>query len=254
MFISRVKWKTFDLLEFGLYLLNSYLKLILYIAISFFLVSTLLVFGSSYSSVNWAINTNWTINTTIFQSDNPLEIISGNKLSFSGILFTFGIGSSVIFSFVSSYNKRKEILSENSTSIKRKYQEWFKNNQNLDPKKYDEFDIAVNELKKDLTNFVNMNIYINIYESALLLSALFCVFGIYVLIGTDSVVELIFKRFTWFIILAIFYLFILFKHYNIPQETSAAIYENFFVCPYTHGFEDSVQSNCNEATSDDKQK
>lgn len=238
--------------------LVTYFKFILYIIIAPFLFVIILViirmlFDSSCPSVNWAIN------TTIFQAGNPLEMISGNKLSFSGILFTFGVGSSVIFSFVSFYNKRKEIFNEKITDIKGEYQKWFdlnKHNLNFDTKKYDEFDIAVDELKKNLTTFVDMNLYTQIYDSALLLSVIFCIFGIYVPIGTEFFIKIIFNIFLALVILFIVYMFTIFKYYDIPQlyETSITKSEDSLEDQDVHEFEDIVQSNYNEATSDNKQK
>ncbi|WP_054864910.1 hypothetical protein [Methanosarcina barkeri] len=62
---------------------------------------------------------NTTINTTVLYDDKPLDVISGNKLSFSGILFTLSIGGAIIFSLVDNYNEQKETINQNVFEIKK---------------------------------------------------------------------------------------------------------------------------------------
>lgn len=199
---------------------------------------------------------NTTINTTVLYDDKPLDVISGNKLSFSGILFTLSIGGAIIFLLVDNYNEQKETINRNIFEIKKYYQKWFqskKNNLNFDPSKYDEFNSAVSYLRDEFNTYVQLNNNVLIYRLTKGLMIIIYSMGIFVIIGSDWIIGLIFKLFpivsTIFIFL-IFYLFYCFKNStfysigktNISSERNHTIYE----------FTDTSQGNYGETIIDKK--
>lgn len=182
---------------------------------------------------------NTTINTTVLYDDKPLDVISGNKLSFSGILFTLSIGGAIIFSLVDNYNEQKETINQNVFEIKKHYQKWFqskKNSLNFDLSKYDEFNSAVSYLRDEFNTYVQLKNNVLIYRLTKGLMVIIYSMGIFVIIGSDWIISLIFKLFpivsTIFIFL-IFYLFYCFKNStfysigktNISSERNHTIYE-----------------------------
>src|SRR5690606_23728906 len=99
---------------------------LLYCLSSLIFVMLLLLLLDQYLQLDKGLNpnillsgaVNSTINTTLFYESKPLDVISGNKLSFSGILFTLGIGGTVIFSLIDYYNKQNEIINRDAIEIK----------------------------------------------------------------------------------------------------------------------------------------
>lgn len=150
-------------------------------------------FDSAFSDL---VNTS--VNTTIFYDSKPLELVSGNKFSFSGILFTLGVGGTVIFSLVNYYHQQNEMVNRNISRIKIYYQKWFELNKSklsFDPKKYDEFNNVVNILRREFHQYAKIKNYTRIYKFALILVVLIYMMGLFVIIGSDFIVEFIFKLF-----------------------------------------------------------
>jgi len=170
---------------------------------------------------------NSTINTTLFYESKPLDVISGNKLSFSGILFTLGIGGTVIFSLIDYYNKQNEIINRDAIEIKNYYQKWFQLNQsNLDfnPNKYTEFNSAVDRIRDEFNPYIKINNSIKRYQFARMLIILIYIMGIFTIIGSDLIIEIIFKLFPFISIFFIFVIFSLFNNsYNLIPSSAEKI-------------------------------
>lgn len=207
--------------------LYKYLKLIIYNLLSLYIILICLLVLQHLSLVGpglWLDSmfsgvVNNIVNTTILYNDKPLEVISGNKFSFSGILFTLGIGGTVIFSLVDYYNQQNEIIDRNTLDIIRYYQKWFKlnNNNNIlnfDPTKYDEFNESVNTLRGKFHQYVKIKNYIWSYNFAIFSISLMYVMGIFVVIGSDLIVESIFIMFPLISIIFIIIIYLIFKYFN----------------------------------------
>ena len=189
------------------------------------------------------------INSTIFYENKPLDVISGNKLSFSGILFTLGVGGTIIFSLVDHYNKQNEMINRDILEIKKYYQNWFqlnKNNLNFDSNRYDEFNSAINSLRNEFDTYIKIKNNIKIYQLAQLLIILIYFMGIFVIIGSDSIIESIFKVFPITSIALIGMIFFLFKYfYNfIPyptRKTNSSSGKNHTIYEFTSNTQDNYR-------------
>lgn len=250
-------WKTF-----WLECAYKYGKLFIYNALSLcFILTSLLILQQFFKTdPNLFIDTiysgvvNTTVNTTILHDNKPLELISGNKFSFSGILFTLGIGGTVVFSLANYYTQQNELINQNTLKLKKYYQTWFKLNKNevnFDPKKYDEFNVAVNLLRKEFHQYVKINNYTRIYKFALLLIFLVYVMGIFVVIGSDFIVELIFKLFPLisFIFLVIL-LFVFTYLENSSSQQSDNMNHSSFEGRSIYEFVDTTQTNYEKEETD----
>ncbi len=231
--ISLQNW-----MDFLLVLCQKYLKLALYLLYclsSLIFVMLLLLLLDQYLQLDKGLNpnillsgaVNSTINTTLFYESKPLDVISGNKLSFSGILFTLGIGGTVIFSLIDYYNKQNEIINRDAIEIKNYYQKWFQLNQsNLDfnPNKYTEFNSAVDRIRDEFNPYIKINNSIKRYQFARMLIILIYIMGIFTIIGSDLIIEIIFKLFPFISIFFIFVIFSLFNNsYNLIPSSAEKI-------------------------------
>jgi len=231
--ISLQNW-----MDFLLVLCQKYLKLafyLLYCLSSLIFVMLLLLLLDQYLQLDKGLNpnillsgaVNSTINTTLFYESKPLDVISGNKLSFSGILFTLGIGGTVIFSLIDYYNKQNEIINRDAIEIKNYYQKWFQLNQsNLDfnPNKYTEFNSAVDRIRDEFNPYIKINNSIKRYQFARMLIILIYIMGIFTIIGSDLIIEIIFKLFPFISIFFIFVIFSLFNNsYNLIPSSAEKI-------------------------------
>jgi hypothetical protein len=189
------------------------------------------------------------INTTVFYDDKPLDVISGNKLSFSGILLTLGIGGTIIFSLVDNYNQQKEIINRNIFEIKKYYQKWFQsreNSLNFDPSKYNEFNSAVSCLRNEFSSYIQLNNNVVIYRLTRSLIIIIYLMGIFVMIGSDSITGLIFKVFpivSIFFIFVIFYLFYCFKNsiFYSQEKTNYSSGQNHTIYEFTDNSQENYK-------------
>ena len=176
-----------------LYCIYKYLKLVLYNFMSlFFILSFLLIFlqffkidSNLFFDTMYSDVVNTTVNMTILSDNKPLELISGNQFSFSGILFTLGIGGTVVFSLANYCTQQNELINQNILKLKRYYQTWFESNTNevnFDPQKYDEFNVAVNLLRREFHQYMKIKNYTRIYKFALML-----IFVIYPTFGSKHI-------------------------------------------------------------------
>lgn len=209
--------------------------------LQFFKINSNFFFDTIYSDV---VNT--TVNMTILSDNKPLELISGNQFSFSGILFTLGIGGTVVFSLANYYTQQNELINQNILKLKIYYQTWFESNKNevnFNPKKYDEFNIAVNLLRREFHQYVKIKNYTKIYKYAILLISVIYVMGLFVVIGSDSIVELIFKLFPAISLLFFVILFSLFKCLDAsPSQQASEINHSSVEGRSVYDFVDTTQN------------
>jgi hypothetical protein len=159
------------------------------------------------------------VNITVYSNANPLESISGNKLSFSGILFTLGIGGTIILSLFKNYKEQEIKINNNVLEIKKYYLTWFKSNKNNfnTYSNYDKFNTAINNLREKFDDdYLKMRIGNTIYDFTKLLMFSFYIAGIGVFLGSDGINSIIFKSFplvAFIYIILIYYLFMHFNHF-----------------------------------------
>lgn len=234
-------------IDLTLVLSQKYAKFASYYLSSLIFAMFLLLLLDQYFKLDKGLNPdillsgaiNSTINTTLLYESKPLDVISGNKLSFSGILFTLGIGGTVIFSLVDHYNKQNEIINRNIIEVKKYYQEWLqfnKSNLDFDPNKYNEFNSAVNSLRNEFNPYLKIKNNIKLYQFAQVLIFFIYIMGTFVIIGSDLIIGMIFQIFPIISVLFIIMIFYLFNYSynfisystrkkNFSSEKNHTIYE-----------------------------
>lgn len=156
-------------------------------------------------------------------------------------MFTLGIGGTIIFSLIESYKKQNRIINRGVSEIKKTYHEWFRskeNDLNFERNRYEEFNTAVEDLRDEFIIYLRIEDNISDYKSAQLFIFIIYIFGIFVLVGSDSIVEYDFRIFPIIAIIYISIMFYLFHTYpkdfifetsreeNSSSEKFSTIYES----------------------------
>lgn len=245
-------------IDLTLVLSQKYAKFASYYLSSLIFAMFLLLLLDQYFKLDKGLNPNIllsgainsTINTTLLYESKPLDVISGNKLSFSGILFTLGIGGTVIFSLVDYYNKQNEIINRNIIEVKKYYQEWFqfnKSNLDFDPNKYNEFNSAVNSLRNEFNPYLKIKNNIKLYQFAQVLIFFIYIMGTFVIIGSDLIIGIIFQAFPIISVLFIIMIFYLFNYsYNFisysTRKKNSSSEKNHTIYEFTSNNQDDDSS------------